>query len=233
MMTLVLLPGMDGTGALFAPLVEALRSSISVQVVRYPTHEVLDYTALTAIARAALPTDAPYILLGESFSGPIAVSLATAAPPQLRGVILCCTFVRSPRPWLARFKALLNVVPVTWVPACLLNHFLLGRDSTAALRTALARALASIPPVVRRARLRAVSSVDVVVELQRINVPILYLRATRDRVVPRAASQLIAQWRSLTKVVAVEGPHLLLQTAPTEAARVIDGFMREQHMAGD
>jgi pimeloyl-ACP methyl ester carboxylesterase len=44
-----------------------------------------DYATCEAIARAALPTDRSYVLLGESFPGPIAVSIAATAPPGLRG----------------------------------------------------------------------------------------------------------------------------------------------------
>jgi pimeloyl-[acyl-carrier protein] methyl ester esterase len=68
--TLVLLPGLDGTGDLFAPVVDALGPSVPTQIVRYPLSDASDYATCEAIARAALPTDGPYVLLGESFFGP-------------------------------------------------------------------------------------------------------------------------------------------------------------------
>ncbi len=98
MTTLVLLPGMDGTGELFAPLVAALNSGFKTVVVRYPPNEVLSYAELESIARASLPTNEPFFILGESFSGPIAVSIAASAPPGLKGLILCASFVRNPQP---------------------------------------------------------------------------------------------------------------------------------------
>ena len=64
---LVLLPGMDGTGELFAPLVQALNPAVSTIVVRYPD-ESLDYPEHERVAVAALPTDRSYVVLGESFS---------------------------------------------------------------------------------------------------------------------------------------------------------------------
>ena len=51
---LVLLPGMDGTGELFAPFVAALKREFKVVVVRYPTNEPLGYAELEAIARGKL-----------------------------------------------------------------------------------------------------------------------------------------------------------------------------------
>jgi pimeloyl-ACP methyl ester carboxylesterase len=103
---LVLLPGLDGTGDLFAPVVDALGPNVPTQIVRYPLSHASDYAACEAIARGALPTDRPYVLLGESFSGPIAVSIAAAAPPGLRGLILCSTFARNPQPYLRPLRPL-------------------------------------------------------------------------------------------------------------------------------
>jgi hypothetical protein len=59
-MPLVLLPGMDGTGVLFAPFIAALGPGYRVIVVTYPTHEPLGYEALLPIARAVLPEDGPF-----------------------------------------------------------------------------------------------------------------------------------------------------------------------------
>src|SRR5262245_49457412 len=53
--TLVLLPGMDGTGELFAPLIAALDQSLTPLVVRYPD-EALDYARHAAVARERLPS---------------------------------------------------------------------------------------------------------------------------------------------------------------------------------
>jgi len=94
--TAVLLPGLDGTGEQFGPLVDALRPDVPTVVVRYP-NAPLGYDALQQIAASALPRDGKYIVLGESFSGPIAISLAAQSPRGLLGCILCASFVRTPR----------------------------------------------------------------------------------------------------------------------------------------
>lgn len=96
--TVVLLPGMDGSGELFTPFVEALGPSIDARVLRYPADQPLGYAALTARVREALPADRPYVLLAESFSGPIGVEIAAQAPPGMMGLVLCSTFARNPRP---------------------------------------------------------------------------------------------------------------------------------------
>lgn len=46
---LVLLPGMDGTGFLFEPFVNALPSGINPIVVAYPTNKPLSYKELLPV----------------------------------------------------------------------------------------------------------------------------------------------------------------------------------------
>ena len=89
---------MDGTGELFADFIAALHDAVVPLVVSYPKGQVLDYEALTEFARASIPFDRPFVLLGESFSGPVAIALAAFRPPGLRGLILCCSFARNPVP---------------------------------------------------------------------------------------------------------------------------------------
>lgn len=64
MVAIVLLPGMDGTGVMFAGLASALKEEYRTIIVSYPENEPLGYRELEAYARAVLPTDEPYILLG-------------------------------------------------------------------------------------------------------------------------------------------------------------------------
>lgn len=61
----MLLPGLDGTGEQFAPLLRELPDSLVPLVVRYPRDRALDYDALLPIVVAQLPPDAPFVLLGE------------------------------------------------------------------------------------------------------------------------------------------------------------------------
>jgi pimeloyl-ACP methyl ester carboxylesterase len=223
-MVWVLLPGMDGTGDLFAPFVEALGANVSVVVVRYPPDQALGYAGLETVARAALPVDRPYVLLGESFSGPIAVSIAATRPPMLRGLVLCGSFARNPQPLLKPFRAVLGRTPIAAVPMALVNGVLLGRFSTPALRASLRAALAQISQPAMQSRVDAVLTADVSTQLAAVVVPILYLRATHDRVVGAAAWRWILEVQPNAQTAAIEAPHLLLQAAPVAAARAVAAF---------
>jgi pimeloyl-ACP methyl ester carboxylesterase len=230
-LTLVLLPGMDGAGTLFEPFVAALAGEFNVAVVAYPSNEPLGYPELESVARASLPTSGPYVIVGESFSGPIAVSLAASGASNLKALVLCCTFVRNPRPALSAVLPLVGILPVSLAPVAALSHLLLGRFATGTLRSALAQALKQVSPSALRARLKAVLSVNVSEKLSTVKVPVLYLRAAQDRLVPPSASALVAALSPGAEVVEFEAPHFLLQTVPDEAARVVGAFVRRAQNA--
>jgi len=225
--TLVLLPGMDGTGDLFAPFVEAVGDEFRTQIVRYPTDQVLGYDELVTLVRQSLPTDDPYVLLGESFSGPVAIAIAAENPPLLKGLVLCCTFARNPRPGLAGLKHLLPLLPFAWTPSEVLSRFLLGPFATSALRRALARAVGRVTPAVLRGRLRAVIAVDVSAPLARVHVSCLYLQATQDCLVPEAVAAHLQAMLPSMAVVQIDAPHGLLQAAPDLSLKALNAFVRK------
>jgi pimeloyl-ACP methyl ester carboxylesterase len=213
---------MDGSGEFFTEFAAALAPEVESTVVSYPQSE-LGYPDLAAHARKALP-DRPHILVAESFSGPIAIALAASAPPGLRGVVLVCSFARSPLPGFLQF---LSGGPPVWrVPEWIAMWMLLGKASTPLHRKLLAAKMHSVPPAVWRARMRAVISADVTSRLREVRVPILYLRALWDRVVPAAAGDWVLRNANDASVVDLEGPHFLLQARPRETAEHVKGFAR-------
>ncbi len=227
MPTLVLIPGLDGTGDFFPPLLESLGDDVRTHVVRYPVAGAYDYATCQQLVRAKLPADEPYVLLGESFSGPVAISLAAQAPPGLAGIILCCTFVANPRPRLAFIRPLLPFLPFHGSGSSLrLSRFLvLGRWITPAIRELHQKILSSVPANTIRRRLEAVADCDVRESLAGVRVPIMCLAARHDRLIPRAAARLIRRQAPAATLVEIEAPHCLLQCEPRQAATQIRAFL--------
>jgi pimeloyl-ACP methyl ester carboxylesterase len=223
---LVLLPGLDGTGRLLRNFRDAIGAHTTTILVSYPTVRMLDYAALEAFVRSRLPRRKPFVLLAESFSGPIAIGIAANRPAGLRGLILACSFARNPIPMLAPLGPLIRLLPIRWAPVGLLAWPTLGRYATPTLRSELADALRRVSPSVIRKRLRLVVDVDVSPLLDRVAVPILYLRASEDRLVPRSGSYALAAMPHV-RFVEVEGPHFLLQANPSAAAAHVQEFLRE------
>lgn len=231
--TLVLLPGMDGTGLLFAPFVRALPAWVQPLVVSYPPDRPLDYQGHLDIVMAALPRDEPYFLLGESFSGPLALMAATMRPKGLRGVILSATFVSWPlplAPLLARVVVALGLFRLK--ATRLFCRIVLGKNATKELKELFPVVLARLTPEVLSARARAVMAVDCSAELRACPVPLLALVADRDRIVSGRCPELMQIIRPDMEVVHFDSPHLILQLATAEAVRQICRFV-EAVDAGD
>lgn len=225
MTTLVVLPGLDGTGLLLKDFAAAFAPGVKLVLANYPVEGAQDYRSLEEVARRFLPLDEPYFLLGESFSGPLALTIAASRPPALRGVILACSFARSPRPALAQLSPLVNYAPVAGIPNILLSWFVLGRFATPALRQALAEVMVCVPADVLRARAKAALRAEFSWALTKPALPLLYLRATEDRVVPPTALQYLRSLQPSLNVAEFVAPHFLLQVEPQAVASVITAFM--------
>jgi pimeloyl-[acyl-carrier protein] methyl ester esterase len=222
---LIILPGLDGTTRLLAPLIDALRPAFaSVRAITYPHDAPMDYTALEAFARPRLPRDEPFVLLGESFSGPVAIAIAADPPPNLIGLVLSTTFARAPVPLISSLAPLTRFAPVRSLPVAALSLALLGRWSTLALRRDLRAALNEVAPAVLRARAACAMRANVIDKLAHIAVPTLCIRARHDRLLrPRAGRELLAGIRDACEY-AIDGPHLLLQTRVEDCANRIAAF---------
>jgi pimeloyl-ACP methyl ester carboxylesterase len=223
--TLVLLPGLDGRCDQFAPLAAALGAAVELVVARYPTDGVVDIPAHAAAARAVLPTHRSYVLLGESFAGPMAIRIAATAPVGLAGLILCASYARCPRPSLRLLRPLRGVIAPAAVPVWRMASVVLGGSPMPPATRMLARSTHAASAGALRSRVASVFDVDARDDLERVAIPVLYLRATRDRLVPKSAARDIQAIARQTTVVEIAAPHFVLQAAPAAAASAIRRFM--------
>jgi pimeloyl-[acyl-carrier protein] methyl ester esterase len=225
MLSLVILPGLDGTAELLADFMHAAAPLFdSVSAIRYPVDQPLGYSELEALVRQSLPKSGDFILLGESFSGPIALSIAASSPPGLRGLVLSTTFAKNPISLLRPLAGFARFAPVRAMPLRILSWWLLGRWATPRLEVLLRDALRSVAADVLRRRAMAAMRADVTECLERISVPVIYLRATGDRLLAAAVGEHILRGIPHTQLARIVGPHLLLQTAPTAVANEIAAF---------
>jgi pimeloyl-[acyl-carrier protein] methyl ester esterase len=224
---LILLPGLDGTGKLFADFLEALDLGSSAQVVSYPPDIPLGYDELEPLVRAALPTRSRFVILGESFSGPLAIRIAAHPPPALVGLILCVTFASNPYPHLAWARGLAALLPLKSLPRWLRAPLMWGSASPSKAPRQSERAMAGVDAAVIRRRIAALLSVNETAAMAKISVPTLVLCATGDRVVSKAASIRLMHGIRHAQRVDIDGPHLLLKTRPQECAAVVLKFIRE------
>jgi pimeloyl-[acyl-carrier protein] methyl ester esterase len=225
--TLVLMPGLDGTGKLFQPLVGSLPASIRCSVAAYPTDHKLSIRQMARRVAATLPPG-PLVLLAESFSGLVALALLHQRVASIRAVIFCAAFAGPPRPLLlgaaSRVPAsgrLMQAAPSVMVRALGIG-WQTGRERLALLRSALV----AVAPEVLAHRLRLIASARPP-DQARYALPCYYLQPGQDRLVPRQAARWFERRFNPFRLERVDGPHLLLLARPRACARRIAAIWRQ------
>lgn len=199
-----------------------------VEVLGYPAREPRSLDALAAQVQAALPppeSGRAFALVGESFSGPIALRVARTRPAGLRAVVLVASFVRPPLSLPLGLAARVAVgLPA---PGFGLRLLLLGARASRAEVRALQRALRRVSWKVLAGRIAELRRLDAREDLAACPAPLLYLRAGADRLVSPRRGEEVAAIRPDLRLETLATPHLLLQRAPAAAAERIDRFLRE------
>jgi pimeloyl-[acyl-carrier protein] methyl ester esterase len=220
---IVLLPGMDGTGELFSQFVLLKPVDFEVTAIALP-QQPGSYSDLERLIEPHIPGDVPFVLLGESFSGPLAIRLAAKRPPNLRGLILCNSFAAPPRagfwkmlPWATIFR-----IPP---PNVILRRYLAGDNSSLSLLADIRRTLSNVPPRILASRIRTLLTSNSGDALRACDVPILYLRGTADRLVTESAYRAIAEIVPSAQRCDIPGPHMLIQARPVEVWQAITEFV--------
>lgn len=223
--TLVLLPGLDGTDIFLQPLLRALPDSVRPLVITYPASGPNRYVDLLTVVREAVAGLQEFHVLGWSFSGPLALKLANAEPQRVRSVILSASFVRPPRPELARFGGLVGGTAMwMWRAARRLPLWLL-RPKSDPFRQAKSETWRLLSARVLAKRMREVMNVDAREDLRACLQPVMYLAAGRDSVVPRRCVDEILRLRPSVEVETIEGEHFAMYFNPHAAARAIADFV--------
>jgi len=215
--TIVLLPGLDGSSELSRRFLDVKPAGSDVMALALP-HEPFDsYAELAERLLPSLPSG-PALLIGNSFSGPLALRLANLVPAA--GLVLCTTFVTAPVPRVfARPLSLLAGVS----PSALGASILLT-DGDIELAEDLALAVARVPRHVVASRIRLVMNADATGDLARCTCPLLYLRATNDLLISERQLALIREIRPDVESRDLDAGHLVLQALPRSAWAHIDDF---------
>jgi pimeloyl-[acyl-carrier protein] methyl ester esterase len=180
----------------------------------------------------ALPVTEDYFIVAESFSGPIAITIATRNPPpkRLRGVVLSATFAEAPLEGL--WAVLANVFGGIFMrfnpPGFVIRRFLLDVDAPAEDVECVAEAIGSVSGAVMAKRLRILLKMDVRRRLGLTKVPVLILAAKKDRLVARGVTQRLIDGVTGAEVVWIEGPHLLLMSRTLEVWDAVRDFVERR-----
>jgi pimeloyl-ACP methyl ester carboxylesterase len=220
----LLMPGFDGTGELFEPLLAVW--GIDATIIRYQSeHSFEDYVESVA----ALVPEENAVLVAESFSGPVALALMSRYPERILCSVLCATFAVSPFRLLTRMSRFVTSVffgPGPTQPM-MLRTFCFDKEADSALVSKAVSVIRSVPASVIKSRLKVLSDVDMRLVLSRIKVPVLYLLAVDDKIVAPSLSQQLVQGLPNVRLHKVKGPHMLLQSRPEDCAEIIRSFIED------
>ncbi len=222
----ILLPGLDGSGRLFGPLLAAGPRAFDPEAVSFPPDRPLGYGELADLVRPRLPRGR-FVLLAESVSGPLAVRLAAERPRGLAALVLAATFLHRPldallHPVRGLVGARLFGAPM---PAPVVRHFMAGPDAPAAIVAEVQRAVAAVRAEVLAHRAGEALRVDARDALAGVDVPILFLAPTRDRLIRRDAYEDVLALRPDAEVARVDAPHRVLQRCPHASLARIAEFL--------
>ncbi len=221
---ILLLPGMDGTGILFEPFLQVLPNHIDVKVVRYPENTYLSYAQLAQRVLDVAPVEEPYLIIAESYSGPVAILLAARAAGNLRAVVFVSSFVSRPLgrigAWVGR--AIQTVFFRTRPPAWILRWFLMEPSTPRKLITATQNAIARVRPDVLARRLRDALNADFAAMLPGCTARMAYLLPVADRLLGRRGLRGFLTAKPDIEIVTIAAPHFLLQCAPDRCLAALD-----------
>ena len=224
---LVLVPGLDGSGDLFDPLLSVLPPTFEASVVRFPPNELLSHHELFGLIRSVIPWDRPYVVVAESSAGPLALKFVQAQRQDIRAVVLSASFVSNPL--RGSLKWATSLFAKSWLEReptpKLVRQQLLGEDAPDLLVDRATEALLSLKPEVRAAHARMVLKADARQELQACDKPILYLQPTQDQFMSEDTLEEIKRLKPSVHTAVIPGPHALLQRSPREALEAIRAFL--------
>jgi pimeloyl-ACP methyl ester carboxylesterase len=225
-MKLILLPGMDGTGKLFQPFISELPGDIDCSIISYPENECLSYKELEAYVLEKLPKDDDYILLAESFSGPIGYLLAKRNLANMKGVIFVATFLQSPKRLLVNLGKLMpfSLLLALPIPEFIIKQFFLGKNPTNHIISLFNETIKNISGKVLSFRIKEISKLSL--NLEKVEIKSFYIQALNDRLVSSNNLISFTKISDILKTIKINGPHFILQTKPRECAEFVANEIR-------
>lgn len=213
-LNLVLLPGMDGTGALFTPFIEILPPEVNTQTIPLIQKVGVSYQEQAKYVASEIENDS--IVIAESYSGMVALELCRQFPEKVKQIVFVASFISRPSS-LSRFG---GHIPSAFLklakkPNWFLLRVLFGGKANDILTGRFIQAMSSVPLDLLKFRLKQVASLKN--PTSKLSIPCTYLLARQDVLVSKNVLHVFENTFSKVVVHKLEGTHFLLQTNPEGA----------------
>src|SRR5512140_727046 len=208
----VLLPGLHGSRALFASFVTLAPSWARCRPLALPT---VGGQGFDELAEALLPELRPlegFVLVGESFSGPIAARLAARLGQKVALLVLCNPLVEVGFRLPAGLAA--SMLASKAMPAWCAALALAGGDRE--LGKAALDEVRLLPKKTLTDRLSGVFSAAPDELFGHLVAPLLTILGERDQLASPARARDVFSKVPFGTLVELDAPHLVIQTKPAE-----------------
>lgn len=208
----VYVPGIDGTGSLFyrqRPVLKAAGYRVATYRLRDEAPSMKTLVQDLDNVLVSIGASGPVTLMGESFGGALSLSYAAARPDRVERLVILNSFPFF-KPQLRLKLAVVGLQAVPWKTMELVRRvtaFRLHSNHTHAAE--MKRFLELTAATTKRGyinRLRILMRYDVRDRLPSLEVPVLFLAADRDHLVP-----------------SVKQARLMASLAPNATVRVLEG----------
>jgi pimeloyl-ACP methyl ester carboxylesterase len=224
---LVLIPGLDGTGELFGPLLDLVPETIQTKVVTYSDCDSRQFETVVDHIAEQIPNDRQIVIVAESFGGPVAVSLLQRNF-EVVACVFCATFTKAPYKLLL---ALTKYLPTKFLlskplPKAILKYGFLAGDVPQERVKLIQQSILGVPAHKLSERLNLLATIDVTYQLKNLpNIRYCYIKAKNDWLVPgRCAGNFVKGLQDI-ELIEVDGGHFVLQANPAECWRVIERLL--------
>ena len=237
-MKMLLLPGADGTGVLFEPLLKQIEASGSDSFnfdsfnldtinLNYDKHGQLLEQSLSIQAWRIEKryTNKSVMIIAESYSGLLAYELLTRQNLNIIQVVFVASFLSTPN----KLASIASTINTEWLesalkftPDWIWGRVLFGKWQNDYLRALFIDAMKQTPNQLLQQRLNNIATVKT--PTMKINVPCLYLQGKQDNLVAAKNITLFSQLFTNFEYQALEGTHFLLQTNPKEVWQAVSAM---------
>ena len=156
------------------------------------------------------------------------MAIMAQRPEQIGPSVLSSTFARSP---LAAFTRMSNYVPEQMFSIGALSDFCLdvyevNDEDLSETQPLPLNVMEQLDGVLLKRRISVFSRIDVSALLPAIEIPILQLHGTQDRIVSETDALMLQSNLPDVNRIDIDAPHLLLQTHPQQCAELISNHVR-------
>jgi hypothetical protein len=220
---ILLIPGMDGTGELFKPLLDELPNYVDTQVVSLNSLKTQSPKEQASEIASSIGND-EVVILSESYSGYIAYHLSLHSNVNIKHIIFAASFLENPT-WLSRFNKLLplNLVRSGLLPNIILSPTLFGQRNSKELVKLFISSLKLVSNSSLRYRLKVINNLVRPTEL--LSVPCTYVQASSDYLVSNKSVDVFKELCININVVKVSGGHFIVQSNPHYFSKLLQGVI--------